>query len=711
MGIMTRMRDSMPTILFGLLVAFLITIIFDWGMNYFGMQSGQQQVVGEVNGKEITYRVFSDAMQNVSDNQKAQTGSEPDESQLPQLREQVWQSLVTQQLIEEQIQQLGIAVTDQELNDWVRSENPPEDLRRFFVDSTGQFRRDLYEQFLNNPNQFVRDPQGIDVSYGTKWLVGYEKNLRQRRLQEKLQSIVLAAVQVTPGEVLQRYKDQNLKFDALYTLFEPNKLVKDDQVQLTDADLRSYYDENLDQYTYEASRNLKYVLFKETPSAEDTLSRQHDIEDAAEKARAGIDFLQLVFTYSERPDSGAFFKRGELAPALERAAFSAKPGDIVGPILDTDGFHLLKVLEERTSATEFIHASHILLSFDAGKDSNAVKALARKLVAEAKAGKDFGQLVREHSADPGSAQGGGDLGWFTKGRMVKPFEDAAFKAKAGEIVGPVRTQFGLHIIKVHERDSRELKLANIYISIRPSSQTRDDLYDRAVDFAYNARGSDLAKEAQRSGFDVKETQVQEKGGVVPGIGVSENIVRWAFSNNVGSVSEPFSIPNGYAVLAVSEGIDAGVRRFEDVKESLRPLAIRKKKIEMAKEIATELREKLAPTDSLSRIPEFNEALTFQRTGPFTLANPVPGIGREQRFLGALSGLSVGEISSPIETARGVFLIQLVSISELDSAGYHLQKDVLRNQMLQDKRNRFLSDWLAKLKDDASIEDHREIFFR
>jgi len=191
----------MPVILFGLLIAFLITIIFEWGMDYLGTRGGGGDVVGKVNGKKITYREFSDLVKMYSDNTKAQSGKEPDEEQLVQLREQTWQTLLTQNLVEEEIQRLGLTVTDQELVTWVRGPNPPEDLVRQFMDSTGQFRRDVYDQFLTNPNQYVRDPSGSDPEFGTKWLADYERGLRQRRLNEKLQSLILAAVRVSEGEV------------------------------------------------------------------------------------------------------------------------------------------------------------------------------------------------------------------------------------------------------------------------------------------------------------------------------------------------------------------------------------------------------------------------------------------------------------------------------------------------------------------------------
>jgi peptidylprolyl isomerase/peptidyl-prolyl cis-trans isomerase D len=278
-------------------------------------------------------------------------------------------------------------------------------------------------------------------------------------------------------------------------------------------------------------------------------------------------------------------------------------------------------------------------------------------------------------------------------------------------VGPVRTQFGLHIIKVSGRDSRELKISDIRIAVTPSSQTKSALSERAQDFAYNAKHSELVTEAHSLGMEVKETQVLEKGGVVPGIGVNESVTRWAFQNKVGSVSDPLVIPNGSAVFLITEAKDAGVKTFEETKESVRPLALRKKKLEKAKELAAAIRASLGPTDSLTKVSERNAVVKVQRTGPFTLGGSVPGIGREMSFLGAVAGLSPGEISPPVQGFRGAYLIQLVARTPFDSSAYAQQKDGLRTQLLQEKRNRYLSDWLAKLKADATIEDHRDMFYR
>ena len=706
MPIMTRMRDSMPIILFGLLIAFLITIIFEWGMDYLGIRSGSQELLGSINGRKVTYQEFSELVRSFSEQQKARTGQDPDENQTQQIRDQVWQSLITQTLVEQEIQRLGLTVSDQEIVDWVRGDNPPEDLRRFFIDSTGMFNRALYDQFLNNPNQFIQDPGGADQNYGTRWLADYEKNLRQRRLQEKLQSLLTATVRVGEGEILRRYSEQSVSFNVMYAAFDANSLVKDDEVQITDADLKAYYDGNLDQYKIEAVRHLKYVLLPEVPSAADTAERQRDITEAATKARAGEDFILLAASYSDRPDSGAYFSPGELTPGLGQAVAAAKVGDVVGPLLEGDTWKLVKVLDQRTGKNEFVRARHIL--FPLQGDTAAVKALAQSVLAMARSGKDFAALAREYSKD-GSAPQGGDLGWFGRGTMVPSFEQAAFRARPGEVVGLVRTPFGLHIIKVEARSKSEYKLATISGKITPSPQTRSDIFERARDFAYNARESEFTREAQALGFEVRDAQVQEKGGFVPGLGVHEGMTRWAFKEKVGAVSEPFTVANGYAVVTIVEAKDGGVRPLDEIKETLRPLVLREKKLQRAVQMAAQVRAQLSPGDSLTKIRQINPAIPVNETGPFVAAGTVPGIGRDPKFVGAAEGLALGAISNPVEGLRGAYLLQLLSKSVFDSTAYAAQREALAGRLLAEKRSQFVNNWLQQLRDKAEIQDNRDLY--
>lgn len=694
---MTKMRDSMPAILIGLVVVFLITIVFEWGMDYAGIRSKHNDTIGVIDGKKISYTEFSELVKKQSEQQKAQSKQETDDNTLRTIREQVWNSLVTQTIVEQESERAGLKVTDQEIIDWVRGENPPEFLAQQFRDSTGRFNRTAYENALN-------DPRNKDI-----W-VQVEEALKQQRLAEKMQSLVLSTVRATPGEVEQRFMDQNLKINADYAFFDPTVFVRDADVTVSDDDMKKFYNEHQAEFKNPALRKLKYIFFSDQPSAKDSEDVMNEINSVLQQAKTGADFADLQKKYSEGQIEPAAFKHGEVTPAKEKAVFSAKVGDIIGPVKDNDGFHLMKIVEEKNAADAFVKAKHILLSGAKEKEAESMK-LAKDLIARAKKGEDFSALARQYSTEPGAAASGGDLGWFGKGRMVKEFEDAALKGKTGDIIGPVKTQFGIHVIKIEGRDTRELKVADILMSIKTSGQTRDAAFQRAQDFAYVAKDGKFEKDAESFSLPVQETPEFQKGPMVPGLGYFEAINKFAFKKDLGDISEVYQVNGGYVVAKIEEVKKEGVRPFDEVKQGLQSRVLYKKKIAKLKELALQKRGSIGDNGDLRTLAAADPRIKVDTTGAFTYGGAVPGIGRDFAFNGAAKTSDIGKVSQPIEGARGVYLLKVTARPAIDNAALSLQRAVLSAQMLQEKKQRALSVWLDKMKETAKIEDNRDIFFR
>ncbi len=689
----------MPLILIGLVITFLITIVFEWGMDYLGIKGGgRHDYVGIIDGKKISYQEFSDLVKRASDNQKQQTGQDPDDDMLRQIRDQVWNSLITQVLVEQAAKNAGITVTGQEIVDWVRGDNPPAFLVQQFKDSTGRFNREAYESAIN-------DPRNKDI-----W-VQVEQALRQQRLVDKVQSLVMSSVRATPGEIRDRFIDQNIKIDAQYALFDPNRYVPDSTVTATDDDLRKFYTDHQYEFKTKATRRLKYVLFSDQPSARDSQDVISELNSVLQQIKSGADFADLQKTYSEGKPVEAYFKHGEMSQQKEDKVFSAKVGDVVGPYSDYDGYHLTKVLDERHGQETFVKARHILLTVSGGKDEAAVMKEARELIARARKGEDFTALAKQYSQEPGAASTGGELGWFGKGRMVKPFEDAAMKGKPGEIVGPVKTQFGIHIIKIEGKDNREVKLSDIVISVKASSQTKDDAFQRAQDFAYVAKDGKFEKDAESFGLPVRETPPFQKEGMVPGIGFNDVVTKFAFSKDLNDISDATQINAGYAVFKISEVKDEGVRPFDEVKESLKPRVLREKKMSVLKGIVEKDRASIGDTTDLAALQTNDPNVSVQTTGQFSPNGGIPTIGREPAFVGIALTDPVRKISQPVEGVRGYYLLKVLSRTPFDSTSFNMQKSVLETQVLQEKKQRVVTDWLASLKEKATIEDDRDQFYR
>lgn len=698
MAIMNKMREKMALILILLVIAFIITIIFEWGMDYLGLRSKQKDVVGIIDGKKIRYQEFSDMLKREVDAQKQRTQKEPDENTVQQIREQLWNSLVTQILIEKETKKLGLSVTDEEVRDVLTGENPPEFLKQNFIDSTGRFVREAYDNA-------IRDPRNKDI------MVQVEATIRQQRLMEKMQSIILSSVRTTPSELEEKFYEQNVKIDAQYAFFDAQRFVTDDAVSVSEDEIKKFYNENQKEFSTQASRKLKYVLFSNQPTAQDSADVMNELNAILQRAKSGENFVDLQKMYSENPSEPAFFKHGELSPAKENIVFQAKVGDVVGPIYDNDGIHLIKVLEQKNGTEPYIKASHILLSLPTPEKEAETNTLAKEIIARAKKGESFAALAQQYSTDPGSASQGGNLGWFGKGRMVKPFEEAALKGKVGEIVGPVKTQFGLHIIKVEGRDNRELKLADIVLSLKAGSETLNKASQNAQDFAYLVKDGKFENHAKELNVEVKETGEFQKGGVVSGIGFNESINKFAFNNDLDDISEVYQISSGYVVCKISEVKKESVKPLDEVKESIKFRLLRKKKIEKVQEIAAQKRSTLSDNASLLTLPTVDSKITADSTGQFSPTGIIPKVGREFAFTDAAKTLEIGKVSQPIIGTRGYYLIKVLSRTPFDKAAFDAQKNVLSAQLVQQKKQQFIGEWIEKLKTQADIEDNRDQFFR
>ena len=697
MPLMTQIRNNMAKLFAAFAVLFIAYIMLDWGMDLTSLNPGRgDDTVGKVNGQKISYKDFSELLRRASESQKSQTGKDPDDETERQIRTQVWNTLVTQILIDGEIERLGIVVTDKEIIDLVHGPTPPEQLMNMFRDSTGRFNRSAYDRA-------IADPQNR-----TAWLQ-IEQQLRQQLLQQKLQSILFATVRVGEAELRQRFADQTITMEGEYVLFDPQRLVPDSMVIIAEAELEKYYGSHQDEFKVRPARKLKYVFFSNAPSRQDSADVYGEIQRLREQALSGSDFLDLAKTYSEIPATEAFYKHGELSSRKESAVFASKKGEIVGPVLDDDGYHLLKVVDERKGTEEYVHASHILFQ-PTGSDTASVVKQAREVLREIRGGADFAEKARQFGSD-GTAPLGGELGWGSRKTWVKPFSDEAFRGRPGEILGPVRTQFGWHIIKVNARDHRELKLIDLNLQIRSSSQSADAMFQRAEDFVYLTKSEGFEKAAENSIFQVRETPEFSKGGMIPGIGLNDAVTNFAFNGDVDAVSDPISVSGGMAVCKISFVREEGVRPLDEVKNVVRSAVLRAKKMERAKEKALEFSKGLSPSFDLLTAASGLRNVVAQRTGPFKATDSPIGVGRDLAFIGVATTLGTGEFSHPFEGARGVYIIKLTQKMPFDSTTFSVQRASLRDQIFQEKRNSFSNEWLSSLREKADIEDNRDRFYR
>lgn len=701
MAMMTKMRDNAHVFI----IAFIVVFVAFWVISDVDLGSimqGSVNEIGNVGGKSITYQEYQAVVDRIAEQRRQENeGRELTENDFMQIREQVWNDFVTQAIVENAIEEFGITVSDQEITDWVWDmRNPPEQLAQYFKDSTGRFNAQAYEQFLRNPG-----PENEEA------LIAVEQQLKSELLRSKLTNVLTSSVIVSEEDIRWKYIENNIDFNVSYVFFDPRVYAAGDTSEPTDAEYKAYYDKNKDRFKIEDMRVLKYVLFADNPSKSDTAAIVNELNTITNLVGEGTDFLELVELNSEVPyDSTVWTTRDNVAEAVADQAFSAPVGSIVGPIPNETGLSLFKVMDAREGDNTLYSASHILLRTDGGQEDAAQKAKAEEVLARAKSGEDFEKLAAMYSEEPGAAERGGSLPWFSKGRMVKEFEDAVMNARAGQIVGPVKTQFGYHIIKVNGSSKREVKLAEIRMSIRAGSRTMEEIFERARNFAYFATENGFEAEAQAQGLQIQETPefAQQTGSYVPGIGTNPAMQRFAFENSVGDVSEVHRASNGYVVAMIADQRDAGYRPLDEVRDQIRAQVVYERQIEKTHEIA---RQKAGGDKSLDAIAGNDPKLSVTTPPPFKLQNGIPNIGPDQAFVGRLLKLKVGEQTQPFRGLRGIYVAKLDAKSAFDETAYKVKKDELRKQQLSTLQNEFVRSWIEQKRDKIDIVDNRYRFFR
>ncbi|VAX16039.1 Peptidyl-prolyl cis-trans isomerase PpiC [hydrothermal vent metagenome] len=689
MGMMAKMRSLAPWFIItvgGLFVLFMVLS----DSNLSKVIGGRSNNVGEINGKEVTYQEYANLIDRYRQFQVKQTGQEIPESQMEQFRDQVWDNLVNQTLMEQKIKEFGLTVSPEEIKDVLLGPNPPRSVTQYFMDSTGQFNRQAYDAAIYNPQN-------------KEAVLQLEDQVRQQLLQEKLANFINASAFVSDDEIARKFADDNIKMNADYVLVGINTMA-DSAITVTDEDIKDYYNRNKEDYKVEEKRTIKYVLFPTVASHGDTTGIKKNLEAIIEKAKKDTSsFKTYVEIYSDKPYSKDTLQLSQIPRAAQDLLVNAKPGSFVGPVMANGEFIVYFVSKSIKSKEKLVRASHILV-----KDEKEAKSIYKEL----KNGADFSKLAHEKSTDVGSAKLGGDLGWFGKGQMVKEFEKTAFSGKVGVIQRPVKSQFGWHIIKVTGKTNKKYVVESIVNKIVPSPTSMDRIYNDATDFQYLANENGFEKEATALGYKIVETPPFFKdAGFIPGLGSNSSLIHYSFENSVGDVSPVFKFQSGYVVAMVSGITEAGYQPIEEIKTILKNKTISEKKAEAAFNLAKLIRERIGSGNDLNVAKEVYPKAKVASVNNFKPNGIIPGLGREFAFAQKALDMPLNKISDPFKGNRGSFIIRVTSRTEFDSTAFSLQKNTIRTTLLNQKKSSLFSQWIEEIKNEADIVDNRYQFYR
>ena len=346
-------------------------------------------------------------------------------------------------------------------------------------------------------------------------------------------------------------------------------------------------------------------------------------------------------------------------------------------------------------------------------DKKLVKTKVDSIYNLAINGDDFVELAKKYSEGPSAPQGG-DLGYFTKGKMVPSFEEAAFKLNIGEIGEPVNTKFGWHIIKLYDKrvndGAEEIQASHILIKVEASEATKENLGIVANDLFEKANDSNLETVAEELTYEIKETKdIYESSQYIGGIGRNEELVKFAFDSKIGKLAEPILKDDGnYIVCEISFVIGEHYQDFEDAKKQIENKVKTEKKKEISRTNALEFANKFEITDYMENAEteesEIVEALNIKIDNTFKV------IGKDEVLNEAILAKEAEEYTEVINGERASYIAFVKTRTQPDMNKFEKDQDKLMEEAQTKAEDEHLNEWFKKLKEDSEIIDNRSEYY-
>jgi peptidylprolyl isomerase/peptidyl-prolyl cis-trans isomerase D len=293
--------------------------------------------------------------------------------------------------------------------------------------------------------------------------------------------------------------------------------------------------------------------------------------------------------------------------------------------------------------------------------------------------------------------------------MVEAFEDAAFDARPGEVVGPVETQFGYHLIQVEDVSNQAVRVADMALRIRTTPATLTRIREDLDDLKYFAEEEgNFREEVERRSMSVETVEIEDDQQFIPDIGNSRTLQNFLESADVGDISEPIELNDKFIIARLVETKRAGFRPFQEVRAELEPrVRTEARKDAQVAKLRAALQSVGRDLDAIA----LAVGTSVQTASDVALANPVvPGLGREAAFVGTAAGLSSGDVSGVVAGNTAAFVLRRTD-TETETTLTDSQRAGIRQQLETQQRNQLRAQWIAELRESADIVDNRRFFLR
>jgi len=521
--------------------------------------------------------------------------------------------------------------------------------------SDDELREEVLEQGFRDPDgRFVGTERYAQILRSVGYTTeSFESMLREAILQRKLAQILTQNLYLSDAAIERAYRDRVERAAIRYVQVPAARFAA--EAQATPDELSAYLAGHPEEFRLPAQRRVAYLL----------------VDEARLRGEITVPEAELRAYYQENRDQ------------------FARP--------------------------EQVRARHVLVRTGekSVEEARAVVAEARRRI---EGGEDFGAVARELSEDPGSAARGGDLGWFGRGQMVAPFEEAAFSAAQGELVGPVESDFGVHLLEVTgRRPSGQAPFEEVRGQIEQAAGAEriDDLARRrAAELVATLREGDASPEemralAERSASVVfQEAQPFGLQDPVAGIGRAPQLNEAAFALAAGGVSEPIEVPRGWAIVYVLEALEPRVPELAEVEPRVRAALEREARARLAREALDGAKSRLAAGATLDDAAAELGA-EVEQSEEFGAQGQVPDLGMAPQVTRAALSMDEGEVGGPFDTPQGAVLFEVTSRTRFDPVELAAERDTIREQLAAERINQLLASLIEQRREEIGVSYSRQ----
>lgn len=684
-----------------------------------GIKGQNSQQIGEVLGEKIYVQDFQKLLDEYQDAMKLTMRTDNlSEDQLNQLKDQVWQQLVSERVMKEDCKKLGLTVTEDELQN-VLNDGTNQLLTQtpFVNQQTGRFDVSILKQFIdayrkaeasNNSQQL--DQMRPAYNY---WLF-VEKNLRTQLLAQKYQSLLANCVLSNKVEAKMAFNEENEEAQIQLASIAYNT-IKDADIKVTDEELKAKYEELKPAFRQQQeTRDVKMVDVQVKASATDRAQLQKDMAGYQKQLAAAADPTQVVsksgsiIQYIGLPVSGkAFQQYPDIASKIDSMAVGT-----TGVVENTkdNTYNIVRILS-RTELPDSVEFRQIQVG---GKTLEAARASADSIQKALAADGDFQAIAKRYGQDSTTT-------WFT-GAMYeqastmsqdnRTYIEALLNGAVGSTQNIELTQ-GNVVIQVLNRKAMKSKAVAAVIKkeIRFSDNTYSKAYNRFSQFVTQSQASlaDLQKHATKFGYTVQDLNdfatSSHTVGNVGGSGIRDAI-KWIFEAKEGQVSQLFEAGkenDHLLVLCMTKIHPQGYRPWDDaqVKEILKREVIRDKKAEM-------IMAKLKGVNSIAAAQAKGAKVSTVNQITFAAPAFIQATGAAEPALsGAVAATAQGKFCSvPVKGNAGVYVFQVVK-KQMRPAKYNEEQQI---QMCRQRAMQYMGNFMQDLVFGAGVVDNRYLFF-